>query len=121
MKAIKQHKHSLIGMVQGKCPHGGKGEVFIKGEKLFQMPVMNEHCNECNYQFDREPGYFLGAMYLSYGFAVIQALVTFLIVHFLLPGLATIWTPILIMCVILAFAKVNYKLSRVMYIHIFPW
>ncbi|MGZ3865351.1 MAG: hypothetical protein ACXVJI_23315 [Mucilaginibacter sp.] len=121
MKAIKQHKHSLKGMLQGKCPHCGKGYVFIKGEKLLQMPVMHEHCQECNYQFDREPGYFLGAMYLSYGFAVIQAITIFLLVHFLFPALATIWTPVFIMLVILIFAKTNYKLSRVMYIHIFPW
>ncbi len=121
MKPSNQPKHPLVNILKGKCPHCGKGQVFAKGENFFQMPMMHVHCSECNYQFDREPGYFLGAMYISYGLAVVQALLTFFIVHFAFPELATIWTPICIMLVILAFAKTNYKLSRILYIHLFPW
>ena len=82
---------------------------------------MKERCEVCQYKFDREPGYFLGAMYLSYGLAVLQGLVTFLICYFFFPNLPTIFIPILIMLVILLFAYKNYKLSRIIYIHIFPW
>jgi hypothetical protein len=28
---------------------------------------MQERCAVCNLRFEREPGYFLGAMYISYG------------------------------------------------------
>lgn len=27
---------------------------------------MHEHCPECGHRFEREPGYFLGALYASY-------------------------------------------------------
>ncbi len=32
---------------------------------------MHERCPLCNLKFDREPGYFLGAMYISYGLSVV--------------------------------------------------
>jgi len=32
---------------------------------------MNERCPKCQLLLDREPGYFLGAMVLSYGFSVV--------------------------------------------------
>ena len=31
---------------------------------------MNERCAVCGLKFEREPGYFLGAMYISYGLAL---------------------------------------------------
>jgi len=32
---------------------------------------MCERCSICDLKFNREPGYFLGAMYLSFGFGVL--------------------------------------------------
>jgi len=32
---------------------------------------MNERCSVCGLKFEREEGYFLGAMYISYGLALI--------------------------------------------------
>ncbi len=49
-----------------RCPMCGEGEVF-RG-----MFAMNERCPKCDWLFGRnEPGYFLGAMYFSYGLGVI--------------------------------------------------
>ena len=33
---------------------------------------MNERCPACALKFEREQGYFLGAMYISYGVAVVM-------------------------------------------------
>jgi hypothetical protein len=85
------------------------------------MPVMKEMCEECHYRFDREPGYFLGAMYISYGIAVFLGMITFLMMHFLFPSFPLIWTPIAIVLVILLVSRKNFKLSRIIYMYIFPW
>lgn len=82
---------------------------------------MKARCEVCNYKFDREPGYFLGAMYLSYGLAVLQGIITFLIFYFFFPSVQTIWIPVTILLVVVLFSYKNYKLSRIIYIHIFPW
>jgi len=111
----------VLSVLKEKCPHCGEGNVFEKKKNIFQFPVMHAKCPICDYKFDREPGYFLGAMYLSYGLAVLQGIITFLICFFLFPNLPTIAIPLLIMAVVFLFAYKNYKLSRILYIHIFPW
>lgn len=118
---IKNKPGFIISSLKEKCPHCGQGQVFQKTDKLFQMPVMNERCSICNYHFDREPGYFIGAMYLSYGLAILQAGIAFLICQFGFPLMDTIWKPVIMSVTIILFAKKNFKLSRILYIHIFPW
>jgi len=119
--SVKRKGNLLLNILNEKCPHCGEGKVFKKSANPFRFPEMKEKCDVCNYRFDREPGYFLGAMYISYGLGVFQAILTFLVCYFFFPNLQTIWIPILILVVLLLFAYKNYKLSRIIYIHIFPW
>ncbi len=104
-----------------KCPNCHKGDVFKRNTGLFKMPEMNHMCTNCNYKFEREPGYFIGAMYISYGIAVFTGIITFILSTLLFPSMATIYFPIAIVLVIIAIARKNYKLSRVIYMHLFPW
>jgi uncharacterized protein (DUF983 family) len=120
-RARKKFGTVIRSILMEKCPNCGKGEVFEKRKKLFEFPVMKHACPECGYKFDREPGYFLGAMYVSYGLAVLEGIITFLICYFFFPDLPTIWIPILITVVLMLFSYRNFKLSRIIYIHIFPW
>jgi hypothetical protein len=43
----------------------------------------NERCPECNLKFEREPGYFLGAMYFSYMLSIPPVLVLVLLLWWL--------------------------------------
>jgi len=47
-----------------KCPRCGEGALFQKRFKMFS------HCPQCGLKFEREQGYFVGAMYLNYGATV---------------------------------------------------
>jgi hypothetical protein len=50
---------------------------------------MNETCSECGLKFGRgEPGYFTGAMYVSYALAIPLILLLTLIEYLLIPGWA---------------------------------
>jgi len=51
-----------------RCPRCREGAVF---KSLF---VPNETCPVCGLKFAREPGFFLGAMYFSYGMGILSAL-----------------------------------------------
>lgn len=117
----KKHGNLVLSILREQCPNCRQSPVFEKKSHVFQFPVMKKECDNCHYHFDREPGYFLGAMYLSYGLAVLQGLITFLICYFFFPNMPTIAIPLTIMAVIVLFAYKNFKLSRIIYIHIFPW
>ena len=42
---------------------------------------MHERCGVCGLRFEREPGYFVGAMYMSYGLTLPPALIIYLIIR----------------------------------------
>lgn len=107
-------------MLLEKCPHCGKGEVYEK-TSFFKLPEMHEQCSNCNYHFDRESGYFIGAMYISYGLAVAQGGVAFLFSYFVLNWSKPLPYLLFISAVILLCSRKNYTLSRVIFMKIFPW
>jgi uncharacterized protein (DUF983 family) len=59
---------ALAGIVHGLCPRCRTGEIFRRSVWLF--PGMYERCVECGLKFEREQGYFLGAMYIGYGLGI---------------------------------------------------
>lgn len=65
---------------------------------------MYERCPVCDLKFERESGYFLGAMYISYGIGVgcvaLIALVLWLITHLQLTSII-IWASILYLPLVL--------------------
>jgi uncharacterized protein (DUF983 family) len=55
----------LAAIMTRRCPRCLEGPVFAT---LFRM---HAQCPACGLLFEREPGYFTGAMYLSYGVALL--------------------------------------------------
>jgi uncharacterized protein (DUF983 family) len=53
-----------------RCPRCRDGRIFR--HSIFRgFPKMHERCPVCDLKFEREPGYFLGAMYISYGLGIV--------------------------------------------------
>lgn len=79
---------------------------------------MNSHCPVCHIHFEREPGFYQGAMYVGYAFTV-GFLVAVSILLYLLGNpsdLTYIGTFIGIMII---FAPLNYRYSRIIYLYYF--
>ena len=62
----------LVAIAKQRCPRCLQGRVFAG---VFRMHVQ---CPVCGLQFEREPGYFVGAMYLSYGLGIIATALVWL-------------------------------------------
>jgi uncharacterized protein (DUF983 family) len=60
---------ALQGILRALCPRCRTGSIFRKSVWLF--PGMHERCPACGLKFEREDGYFLGAMYIGYGLGLI--------------------------------------------------
>jgi len=69
----------LSDILHQRCPRCRVGNIFRYS--IFRgFPKMHARCPVCDLKFDREPGYFLGAMYVSYGLGIgIVALIATLI------------------------------------------
>jgi len=59
---------AMRGILRALCPRCRRGKIFRRSVWLF--PGMYERCPECGLKFEREDGYFLGAMYISYGLGI---------------------------------------------------
>jgi hypothetical protein len=78
---------------------------------------MNDRCPSCGLLFNREPGYFLGAMYISYGLA----LALFFVFGAILWGLTHWRLDKVAICAVLfavPFAPMLTFLSRVLWIYL---
>jgi uncharacterized protein (DUF983 family) len=80
------------------------------------FPHMHDCCPDCGLRFNREPGYFLGAMYISYalglGVVIAFGVVLWAVTRWRLDKVA-IWACLLF----LPFAPVLTLLSRVLWIY----
>jgi uncharacterized protein (DUF983 family) len=57
-------------ILRQRCPRCRTGSIFRYS--IFRgFPKMHDCCPVCDLRFDREPGYFLGAMYVSYGLGIV--------------------------------------------------
>ncbi len=113
LKLIKDILHE-------KCPQCDNRYAFMKKSGIIKFPEMHKYCPACEYRFEREPGYFIGAMYISYGLAVLLGLPTFVILHYSFPSLSLIENVSLVICLLILFSFKNFKWSRLIYLRIFP-
>ncbi len=99
-----------------RCPRCRVGKIYHHSIFL-GFPKMQESCSICQLRYDREPGYFLGAMYISYGLALpFVALIAVLLWKFTGWGIGKtmIWTVVLF----LPFAPSITFLARVFWIYL---
>lgn len=77
---------------------------------------MHAYCPECGLKYEREQGYFLGAMYISYGLALITIFVIALVLW-----LATAWSVerdiVIAALLFLPLVPILVTASRVLWIH----
>ncbi|WP_432713179.1 DUF983 domain-containing protein [Pedobacter sp.] len=66
------HLSKWNAFVNSKCPRCRVGKVFEGPTYSFSVQKMNEFCPHCKLKFEREPGYFYVAMFVSYAFNVAE-------------------------------------------------
>ena len=104
----------MQGILHSLCPRCRTGKIFRKSLWLF--PSMYERCAVCGLKYEREPGYFLGAMYFGYALGVATLAPLVVLVWFVFK-----WS--LVKCIVvgavlfLPFTPVLSYLARVLWIY----
>lgn len=111
----------LVNIFKNRCPNCHKGKVFADRSFFFSLgfPKMNTHCSHCHTKFEKEPGYFFGAMFVNYGLTVGEAIITYLIAVQFFEKAFDHRILFIIAIVILALASFNIRLSRMIWIYAF--
>ncbi len=113
-------KSTVAAILQCKCPKCHVGDVFAyRAYNLTKFNVMNEKCPHCEVRLEPEPGYYQGAMYVSYGFTVMFMVVIGILLYYLAND-PNEWVYIgTVTGVMVLIAPLNYRYSRVIYLYAF--
>ncbi|WP_215224962.1 DUF983 domain-containing protein [Echinicola shivajiensis] len=108
----------ISNILKKKCPVCQKGKVFENSGffGFMSIPKMHKNCPNCNHRFEKEPGFFFGAMYISYALCILEAALSFLL--YLTFGIDDKYLIYLLIAPIILFWPFNYKMSRVIWMHI---
>jgi uncharacterized protein (DUF983 family) len=102
-------------ILRQRCPRCREGRVFRTSVR------MNDTCPVCGLPFEREQGYFLGAMYVSYTLSMVCLGLLMWGAWLLLPDW-DLGVLVLVACVVyLPFVPLVFRYSRVIWIHFDRW
>ncbi|HTM97249.1 MAG TPA: DUF983 domain-containing protein [Pedobacter sp.] len=108
------------GISNSKCPRCRIGKVFSGPIYSFKAQKMNEHCPHCSLKFEREPGYFYVAMFVSYAMNVAE-MITVSVAAYIF-GLTLVYENLWYFVAILIttsviFSPFNYRYSRMVLLY----
>ena len=111
---------SLIHAVQNKCPKCHKGQVFnTKNLLSFRPAAMQENCPHCHHNFSKEPGFYWGAMYVSYGLATLEMAVVYAICMTLGANAVDVKNLVVSILVVLILFQFNFRMARLIWLYLF--
>ena len=80
---------------------------------------MNEKCSCCGQHFEPEPGYYYGAMFVSYGFSTAIFIAVWVILSFIFEEVTLTMMIVALIVSVVALLPVSFRLSRSIWIHFF--
>ncbi|WP_420322229.1 DUF983 domain-containing protein [Flagellimonas sp.] len=111
----------IKNILTNKCPKCSKGKIFKESNIYFNFnrPKMHENCPNCGFKYQKEPGFFFGAMYVSYGLTVAQGITTFLIASPFFEERFDLRIIAIIALVLVLLSSFNMRISRILWIYFF--
>ncbi len=111
---------ALYSIANNKCPRCHQGNFFENNNPyvLSKFDKMHKKCSVCNEDFERETGFYYGAMFVSYAVTVIFGISLFLLMCVLLNFDAVTFIIVFAILQILLM-PVFYRTSRLLWINVF--
>lgn len=108
---------ALQGIALAKCPRCRRGDIYSTPTYSFSGQKMHERCSHCGLVYEREPGYWYVAMFVSYALNVAE-MITFAVATHVLTGSNSPWLYVaVLMSVIFILSPFNYRYSRVILLY----
>lgn len=109
-----------FAILQGKCPQCRKGNMFKYGHlRVDKFDEMHSHCPHCNLRFEVEPGFWYGAMFMSYGFTILLLIISGFGIYFFFGDPSAMGYVVPITVISLLAILFNFRFSRATFLHWF--
>ncbi|WP_027001240.1 DUF983 domain-containing protein [Hugenholtzia roseola] len=109
----------LVAALKMRCPRCREGQMYPAASYSPQFAKMHKNCPKCGLKYEREMGFFWGAMYFSYAIAVAIIITTWAAIT-LLAGKQPL--PIYfgsIFTLLFLSIPLMFRYSRVLMLHLF--
>jgi len=115
-----QKKSSLKAIGELRCPRCRNGKLFSTPlYNLNTFYLMNKKCEHCSLYFEIEPGFYYGAMYLTYAFSVAM-MTAVAIFYYLIFNEIRVWYVVgTIAVIMLILMPLLFRYSRVLFLYWF--
>ncbi|PKV75978.1 DUF983 domain-containing protein [Pontibacter ramchanderi] len=117
---MREKRSFLYSVATTKCPRCREGNMFPEGTLYSRrFADMYKNCPCCGQVFEPEPGYYYGAMYVSFAFNVAIFLVALFVLHQLGVEVTIPMMMGLVGITVVGLLPVIFRLSRALWINIF--
>lgn len=86
-----------------------------------KLPEMRKDCPVCGHTFEREPGYYWGAMYFSYALAAAEGIAVFILCSFFFEDPFDYRVALIVVAGILLLSVANFRYSRILWMYLFTY
>lgn len=113
--------HIFHSMLFNKCPRCHQGDVFQSKNpyQLSQLFNMHKTCNHCHLQYEKEPSFFYGAMYVSYALTSGWFIVWYLLYITVLSSIDTLTFALMMAGSLIVLSPLTLRWSRLIWLNFF--
>ncbi len=111
----------IYSILNSKCPICHEGDFFVskKAYDLKNFSKNHTRCSVCDHKFEKETGFFYGAMFVSYALGVAFSVTLFVATFVLFPQTPYYIYIAEILTGLVLFFPLNYRLSRIIWMNFF--
>lgn len=110
----------LFSITKFKCPYCHEGPFFLSHPyDLKHAGDIHGSCPKCHGRFNIEPGFYYGAMYVSYALGVAAMVTVWVATAVLVPDLSPTGLVISILATLLLGSPLFYALSKIIWANLF--
>ena len=115
---VKRSK--LVAIAEGRCPQCREGKMFkYPFWRVDKFSEMNENCPVCGLRFEIEPGFWFGAMFVSYANTIALLVVLGVTVFYVFNDPPVLYYIVPVTILSLITVPFNFRISRVIFLHLF--
>ncbi|MCJ8289354.1 MAG: DUF983 domain-containing protein [Crocinitomicaceae bacterium] len=109
--------YSILKM---KCPRCQEGEFFVShAYDIKNAGNLHERCSKCNLKYEKEPGFFQGAMYVSYGLGVALFVTLWVSFNLFFPSMSTGFQVTVVVVSSIVLTPIMYAFSKIIWVNLF--
>ena len=113
----------IYSIIYNLCPRCHSSKFWPSNNPYKNIIIKNKGdiglCKNCKLKFEMEPGFWFGAMYISYALSILISIVIWFFLNYFFSKIDISYQISVIAVVLLFLSPVTYFLSRLMWINIF--